>query len=133
MKKVKLNATLSRRMKISERRYWHKLASTIDEHFVDTLPKQEALLDYVRARTELDDLQTGYQHALKLAASDPDDDKNLTRLTKWSQMIGKTESKIERLRTSIGLNAKYESQLKKAKRIKSGPKGGIEIKPWDNL
>ena len=133
MTKVKLNLTLSRRMKISERRYWYKLAGTIDEHFIDTLPKQEALLDYVRARNELEDLQLGYQHALKTAAKEPDDDKNINRLTKWSQMINKTESKIERLRSSIGLNAKYEAQLKKAKRVKSSPKGGLEIKPWDRV
>ena len=133
MKKVKLNLALSRRMSKDERHYWHRLASTIDEHFVDTLPKQEALLDYVRARVELEDLQKGYQYALKLAAAEPDHVNHVNSLVKWSQLLGKTESKIERLRTSIGLNAKYESQLKKAKRIKSGPKGGIEIKPWDNL
>ena len=116
-----------------ERRYWHQLASTIDEHYLDTLPKQEALLDYVQARAELIELKKGYQTSLKHASNNPDDHKSLTRLTKWSQMICKIETKINVLRTSIGLNAKYESQLNKAKQIKGGPKGGVEIKPWDSV
>ena len=103
-----------------EKRRWRRLVATIEDHFWDTLPRQQQVLDYLRAREELSQLQRGYKRALENVDVG---DKGLADLNTWSTLVTRCETKISRLQNLIGVNAKYESQLRKARDVRSDPKG----------
>ena len=131
---MKLNIKLSKSMTIEERKAWRYLAKAIDPTFSNTIPKQEALLDFIRARNELDIIRPGMMAAMKYASDNPTIDDAILNLSKWQTMVSKTEIKIERLRKSIGLTSEYESKLRAARKVKDGGKGGGHaIKPWDTI
>ena len=115
-----------------EKRRWRRLVATIEDHFWDTLPKQQQVLDYLRSREELVQLQRGYQLALDNVHVE---DNGLADLNTWSALVTRCETKISRLQNLIGFNAKYESQLRKAKAVRSDPKAlpeHNEPSPWDD-
>ena len=134
----KILTALLRRMTDEEKKLWRSVASTLAEHQVDTLPKQESILDYVRARQELDILRPGLVQAMntasELAGQDQDSleaKQAVNNMLDWQKLVVAVENKIKNLRTSIGMDAKYETQLNKAKKVKGSAKGGPEIKPWE--
>ena len=124
---------LGRKMTADERRQFRQLAATVDTSIWDTLPKQEMLIDYIRARNDLAKVRVGFEQASEHAAKSPTDPEVVALLAKWMSMMAKVEGKIDRLRVMCGMTAKYEVQLNKAKQVKGAPKGGLEIKPWQNV
>ena len=130
---LKLLPVVSRDMSPLERRQFRQLTATLDAAAYDTMPKQHMILDYIRARNELEELRMGWRAALRAAANDPDNEEVIMNLGRWQNMTSKIKSEIDRLRTMCGMTAKYETQLHKAKQVKGAPKGGHDIKPWDNI
>ena len=131
---MRINIRLSRSMSPEERRYWKAIEKTIEPHFIDSLPKQEALLDYVRARIEIGQIMRGHRIALDRAGEDPLDAKALLNLTRWNSLLVKAEAKAERLRSSIGFHARYEDQRRTIKRVEKDPKARLNEKephPWE--
>ena len=131
---MRLNLTLSRSMTPEERKRWKALTRTIEPHFTDSLPKQEALLDYVRARIEIELLTHSHRVALEKAGEDPTHSPSLMNLTRWNSLLVKAEAKAERLRSSIGLHARYEDQRRTLKRVEKDPKARLNEKqpqPWE--
>ena len=120
-------------MTVIERRQFRQLTATLNSTTFDTMPKQQMIIDYIRARNELEVFRKGCLDALHCAALAPNDDEKVANLARWQNMVSKIETKIDRLRMMCGMTAKYETQLHKAKEVKGVPKGGHEIKPWDNV
>ena len=130
---VKLDVTIARRMTPQERTRFRRVSSQLADYQWDTMPKQEAVLDYVRAVMERDELRVGLAKVREVAIAMPRDKDNVRDLQVWMGLVSRLDQIVIKLRNAIGLNAQKETDLNNAVRIKGAPKGGHEIKPWDNV
>ena len=130
MKKNRLDYKLSGLMTDEERRRFRAIVRGLPEHYWDTIPKQEAIYEYIQAVQERFEMSSGLQGVRRKAAADPTNAELVKLLSSWLHMCTKIETKLTTLRNSIGLNSKKESDLEKSVKAKGAPKGGHEIKPW---
>ena len=119
--KTRILNTLSDTMTDAEKAHFRKLVKQLDDVYWDTMAKQEALLDYIRARRNLEVLNQGYEVAARNAADFPEDDKHVATLNTWMGITGKVKTEIDRLRGLCGLTAKKDADLHKAKKAKKDP------------
>ena len=117
-------------MTAAERRRFREIIAELPDHHWNTVPKQEAIIEYLRSQDELAEMRQGVSLARQNALTKPNDSDAVSNLSQWLSMTAKIETKIHRLRESVGLNAKKESDLAKSIKAKGAPKGGHEIKPW---
>ena len=132
-KKPTLSLSLARRITPKERRLVRQMMAELKPHQCDNLPKQEQILEYIQSRVELTELQRGLKVVRARAVEMPEDVDAIQNLSTWMTMAAKVDTKLRQLRVTIGMTARKETDLKKAVEVKGSPKGGHQIKPWDDM
>ena len=117
-------------LNFEEAKSWKQTILPLEEHFYDTPPKQEALIEYVRARIEMRPLEIGRQIAATSASNNPGDEFYLKLLHRWDLLLGKKRAEVDRLRVSCGLSNRHESNLRKNMKLRAG-EDDVEKKPWE--
>ena len=123
----KIDFKISRLMTLSERKRWKQIVKGLSESYWDTIPKQEAIMEYVQAVEERRELQQGLNKVRKIAAENPTCKESVGNLKTWMDMIAKVETKLNRLRGSMGFDSRTESNLEKKIKAKGAPKGGHRV------
>lgn len=119
-------------MSIRERRQWKLITKGLPEFLLESPVRQEALLDYVRARIEMLNIQGSYDIVLKAAQMDPTDIELTKQVSRWAILLSKKRYEVNQHRSTIGLSTRYESVIRKRNELAEANEDKIEEFPWDD-
>lgn len=116
-------------LSLEEARMWRTLTNGLPEYFYDQAAKQEALLDYIRARIELANLEHMERLLMMIWKSSPLDSEVRKDYQAAANMLKGKRQEVNQHRSNIGLSTRFESQLHT--KTKLGADDEDEPPPWE--